>query len=109
MKEIEQEQTKQAKEIVVPIPDKQRFLGQLIKINGLKVWEYNIKEDTMREAQFEDVTVNVTDKGVRRKLVIKSDCIYTQALNVKNAERKFSKKLAQMIMTGKIKLKDLKK
>jgi len=68
------------------------------KIRGLTLFEYNEVTKEILPAKFKPVTVNITGDGSGNydrlqnfELVVNQNCIYVQALNVKNALRKISK------------------
>lgn len=73
---------------------KEVLIGNMTPHKGHKVFEYNIKENTILEASYEkrDVKLHLTGK-INRKIVIKDNCRYCAALNKTNAIKRFSKQL----------------
>lgn len=73
------------------IQKQQKFLGSVKNIQkGQKLWELNIKTKMITEVK-EFETAATIKGGVHKKLVIKENCLYAVALNLKNAERHFLK------------------
>jgi len=68
--------------------DKQ-FVGTIHPHKGHKLFEINLKKETIDEAKFEEVpfifSEDVDKQKKKRKLIINEDCIYISALNRKNA------------------------
>lgn len=63
---------------------------------GLTLFEYNMKTNKIERAEFEKEDVHFTpDKKThlehRRKIVVKKDCLYVQAMNKKNVIKKLLK------------------
>lgn len=74
-----------------------KFLGSFRRKRGLRVFEYNLKKDTLKEAEMEEIASldfksnkkhALSKKG---KIFLNKDCVYIQALNFKNAWRKINK------------------
>lgn len=83
----EQQQKKEIKLI-----DKQR------KIRGLTLWEFNSTEKTLCPAEYKKVNYELKSLSsqdqelvINHKVIVKESCIYFQALNRKNAEKKIRK------------------
>lgn len=99
MKEIENHtQDKLGVYAEIPVKRELKYLGTLTPHKGHKCFEYEVETGIIREAQFEEVTVNFAqamkgDVSVRKKIIVKEGCIYTTALNVKNAVKHFDKML----------------
>lgn len=67
-----------------------RHLGKIRFQKGQKFWELNVKTGWIQEIVFDNATINL--KGaVSKRFMVKEDCIYTVALNLKNANKKFIK------------------
>lgn len=64
-------------------------LGSLLLKNGMKIFEINIKEKTIEDAQYDDEVYKVFEKTTNRKIIVKENCVYITAINKKNAVRKF--------------------
>jgi hypothetical protein len=78
---------------------KQKYLGSLKLQKGLTCWELNIITGLIKQAHFESEAVNYTTNNksaIRRKLIIKENCIYEMALNLDNAVRKLKAKLEKL-------------
>lgn len=67
-----------------------KFLGKIRPHPGQKLWELNLKTGWIQEIVVDDVTVNLKG-GVSKKFMVKENCMYTVAINIKNANRKFIK------------------
>ena len=66
-----------------------KLIGRLVPQKGHTLWEVNMEEETIQEAQFKDEFVEVLDaktkQYVKRKQVIhKPNCCYVSCLNKKN-------------------------
>lgn len=78
-----------------------KHMTQTIMSPGHKCFELNIETGDIVEAQYIQTTVSF-DKAKngslssQRKLIIKDKCLYTTALNMKNALKRFKK----MIVNG---------
>jgi len=71
-----------------------KFLGSLRKVPGLTMYECNLMTGDIKPAKLDsiiDIEGNIT-----RKLVIQPGCLYDQALNMKNAMRKFLKRAQKL-------------
>lgn len=93
MKATEIQQAKDEVQSIREFPKEKKYLGSLRSISGLTVFEMNIKDRTIIPAEFESVIK--MDGTKHRKIVIKENCVYIQALNKQNAFRKFKKKVAK--------------
>lgn len=101
MKELESHRPdKEIKAVVRQIEEKQDQ-NRLPLRPGHKVWELNIKEGLIREAEIEEEVVKITnhpDFGTMSKVIKrvkkKPGCLYETALNHKSADKKFMKAIA---------------
>jgi hypothetical protein len=85
--QIEQQQKKEIK-----------LIGKQRKIPGLTLWEYNTKTFDLDKAKYSKVDLHLKSLSSaeaalesRHKVIVNEACIYFQALNEKNAERKVKK------------------
>lgn len=62
---------------------------------GMTLWECNLVTQTIVSAVYEEVVASLEGK-VHRKLIRDEKCVYIQALNKKNAKKKFEKKLIEL-------------
>lgn len=106
MKELEQPiQDKQLETIeLVAEQEKKKqltLIGSQRQIPGLTLWEYNHVTHILDKAQFKkeerfeltSLDPEKVNKLIHRKKVdIKENCVYTQALNRKNAIKKFKQR-----------------
>lgn len=74
-----------------------KLIGQQRKIPGLSLWEYNEETKELKPAQFKKQDFEITSLSqspesfnISNKVVVNEHCIYFQALNRKNAERKLA-------------------
>lgn len=97
MKELLQEHKDTKVEIVVEKQQKKeiKLIGRQRKIQGLTLWEFNNKSKELKKAEFkkEDVMINSLRQSPEAltkisKVIVNENCIYFQALNIKNAKRK---------------------
>lgn len=76
-----------------------KYMGTLTVHPGHTCFELNLDTRMIDKATFQEVAIdfNAADKnntrGLKKKLVMKDNCIYCTALNVKNADKKFRKML----------------
>lgn len=85
-------------EIVEEVKKHKKPIFQFKHHNGLKVYELDLKTGEIFEAEFEEGAIKFEtfnginiDPGLVKKVITKENCIYVQAINVKNAKRKFTK------------------
>lgn len=67
-----------------------KFLGSLRRIPGLTMYECNLMNGDIKPAKLDSIIA--LDGSITRKLIIQPGCLYDQALNQKNATRKFLKR-----------------
>jgi hypothetical protein len=76
-------------EAVVQVEKKRIHQARIMHKPGTHIWEFDMQALRLRKAPIE---ASVDLKGnVKRKIDMKPGCYYIQALNVKNALRKFEK------------------
>ena len=95
MKELNADELKAAKIQIEAVQGKDqdqqfKFLQSIRKKKGHKVFELNLDTQEIQEAEFHvEKVVDLNDAlRERRKIIIKKNCLYIQALNEKNALRK---------------------
>lgn len=96
MKELIKDFEENKVEIVAEQQQKKqiKLLGKQRKIRGLKLWEYNSSKNELKEAKFRRTNVVISclnysyDRTETHKVIVNENCVYFQALNRKNAERK---------------------
>lgn len=97
MKELIQDHKETKVEIVSEQQQKKeiKLIGQQRKVPGLTLWEYNEKTNELKPAQYkkEDVVLNSlapTPEALTKinKVIVNENCIYFQALNLRNARKK---------------------
>lgn len=65
-----------------------KLLASFILKKGMKVWELNYVKGEIKEVEYKTEAVTINGR-IRKQLMQQVDCIYTAAINKKNAERKF--------------------
>lgn len=73
------------------------LLGQQRKIKGLILWEKNLKTGKIERAKYKKTNAFISGIGDGTvdsvthtfTVVVNENCIYAQALNLKNAKKKF--------------------
>ena len=87
---LERTQTKQHEERLAPAEF--HLLGQLKKTRGHTLFSYNTKTGEWKVAPVRrEVVVGTDGKPIyKTDIVIEKDCIYYQALNLKNAQKKWA-------------------
>lgn len=77
------------------IEKKLKHLGKIRMVPGLILWQVNYVTGEITKAETEKVSrafvIGAKEQVSARKLVAKEDCIYIQALNLKNAIKKSNK------------------
>jgi len=100
MKEVTQDHFDTEVEIVAEQQQKKeiKLIGQQRKIPGLTLWEYNERTKELAPAQFkrQDFELTTLDPEppnlhISHRVHVNEGCIYFQALNRKNAEKKLHK------------------
>lgn len=81
-------------EAVKPIKKELKLLGTIRPHKGHTMYQLNLAAGEISEAVFEEITASFKGGPVKRKLIVKQGFIYQSALNKKNAEKKFKKRLA---------------
>jgi hypothetical protein len=102
MKELTQEFQENEVEIVEEkqIKKEIKLIGRQRKIRGLILWEYNTKSGDLKPAQFKKQDFQITsltpspqELKISNKVEVNEGCIYFQALNRSNANKKLLKHL----------------
>lgn len=85
------------------IEKKKKFLGTIRKIRGLKLYKLSLKTGEISEVKLEKTGTakftNVPQKDTDT-VKIEEHYLYEQALNNKNAKRKFQKRVNEIIARG---------
>jgi len=71
-------------------------MGKLRPKPGQKVWQCNLVDGEVKEAEFDDSTVNMLAPH-KKKVRVKPGHIYAVAINKANAEKKFVKYLSTIL------------
>ena len=84
-------------EIQDKINKESKFIGSILHKAGHTLFEINLKTGAIKEAVItKKVSVGIDMKPVfERKVCVNKDCYYLEALNVRNAKKKFLKKMIQ--------------
>lgn len=73
-----------------------KLIGSMKVIPGLTLFEMDMKSGEIRKAVFKE-TIATFGGGGSSKLEFNPNSMYVQALNLKNAKRKFEKRVKQII------------
>ena len=72
-----------------------KLIGSQRMIPGLTLWEFNVKDKTIKKAHSKNAAVQYNEqlgvRDVRYQVMLNQDCVYIQALNVQNAMKKLYK------------------
>jgi len=60
-------------------------------IDGYKIWEYDMADQILREAEFKESDIYIIGGDNTPKLYTKPGCIYIEALNIDNAVKRLKK------------------
>lgn len=99
MKDLDQEIQKDQIDIIKPAVNyEQKLLGSKLLTKGLILWEFNVVDKTLIKAEYSEnkIILNTLNKNdpnnvTKKKIIVKSNCIYIEALNEKNAVKKIIK------------------
>lgn len=86
------------------ISTEKKLIGRLKPYPGQKIYELDLSTLKVVEASFESVEIVHTKlgDGVKKKLVVKDNCLYEVAINYENAKKKFIKKVIKLKIAGKL-------
>jgi hypothetical protein len=73
-------------------PTELKKIGSIILQRGQKLWQCDLKDGEIKECEMEAIFING-----KKKAIIKKGFLYDVAINKKNAQRKFLKKLQNYI------------
>ncbi len=77
-----------------PIKKELKHIGSLKPHKGHTCWELDLKTGNVIPAVFDTAAVAYeSPTEIRKKLIVKENCIYATALNKKNAFKQFKKML----------------
>lgn len=75
-----------------------KFIGSMLLIPGMKIFQFNLKtrevKETIINRKNTAVSLITGASAGNAKAQFNPDCIYLQALNLKNAKRKFQKQIS---------------
>lgn len=83
------------KERKIPVRKEVKLIGSENLIKGLSLWSKNLKTGEVNKVVIDEIEYNnLFDKNSSKRLKVNfdPDCIYVQALNKRNAIKKFNKK-----------------
>lgn len=90
------QQILEPEKIVIPaqkeVAKEVKYLGKLKLQRGQKFWKLDLKTRMVSIVELNKATVNLKGE-TRRQHFIEENCLYTVAINLKNAEKKFIKML----------------
>jgi hypothetical protein len=79
----------------IPVEKKMVFVGSIIPGDGHKIWEWDSNTNVISLAEFEaHVTLG---GGSKSRVITKDGCLYCSALNRKNAEKQFRRKVVAIM------------
>lgn len=95
MKELEPTKSKEPEvQIVQDVKITPKFIGQVKKIKGLTMFEFDPVKMILLPAKYKETIVSIGKHGdnkVVHKLIVSQGCYYVQALNKHNAYKKLAK------------------
>jgi hypothetical protein len=65
-----------------------KLVGRIIPKKGHIIFEVNLKNGDVNEAEFEKLLLLEEIKRPKKKIQVNKDCIYVSALNLKNLKKK---------------------
>lgn len=105
MKELEIKEPDKLSVGITQQQTKQKKFDTLKPKNGHKCFELDLATGEITEAKYESINADYISakegsKSVHKKVITKDTCLYTTALNIKNADKKFVKMLLASIQDG---------
>lgn len=95
MKELAPELKVRDEQVIQAEEKRQQHIGTLQCRKGLTLYEINKETQEVEKAVFVsvdlDVGTDLKEEGLKKKLLMKKECFYVEALNEKNALRKYKK------------------
>lgn len=87
-----------------PVKTQVKYLGSIIPKKGHTCFEINMKTKEIAVAQFDDSISSYSkavkgDYSIKKKIIIKENCIYISALNKMNAIKHLNKMFVAMNKT----------
>ena len=86
---------------LIPVKKEPQIIGTLKLLKGHKCFELNLLTNNICEAIYSnkdaDFILGTNSSVIKRKLVVRDDCVYVTALNLKNASKHFNNKLKKII------------
>ncbi len=75
--------------------EKQKYHGSLKMHRGHTLFEINLVNKEIKKAEFQETVYDAASKHnkIRKKVIMRDDCVYIAALNEKNALKKLMKKI----------------
>jgi len=98
MKEILQHDKDTVKQVrQKEVKKQEKFVGKIKPIKGLTLYKMSLETGIISKVEFEEAMASYDSKKVPKKVKYEQDHIYIQALNNKNAKRKFTKISLELI------------
>jgi len=87
---------------VKPVKKELKFLGSLKPKPGHTCFQLNLQTGEITVAEFQSAEAHYAkiaqgDKSVRKKLIVKENCLYVTALNKKNSIKHFKRLIASQL------------
>lgn len=101
MKELQEfKQDKLEVSAVKPVKKELKLLGRLKPQKGHTCFQLNLSNGEITIAEFESVDIHYNydhkkGDGVRKKIIVKENCVYVTALNKTNAVKHFKRLLSR--------------
>lgn len=103
MKELLNIKPDKVLEIVKQVEAQKKLIKNFSPKPGVKVWEFNMFTGVITEAKTETAVIEMkfnsltgkNEPAVKKNIIRNIGCLYEEAINIKNAEKKFFKSLLQ--------------
>jgi len=77
-------------QVVQQIPDKtQLLIDSIIPFKGHTLFEINCSTGEILKAEYEEINAGFINGNVRKKILVKPNCLYISCLNKKSAKKKY--------------------
>lgn len=73
-----------------PVRSELKYLGSFRPKPGQTCYEFNLSTRRINPAEFDEINTDLKG-GIRKKIIIKKNCLYACALNIKSSVKHFQK------------------
>ena len=86
-------------QVVQPIPVKtEKLLDRITPYKGHTLFEIDCTTGEITEAKYEEINARFDGGGVKKKVLVKDNCLYISCLNKKSALKKYTNWMTDRLM-----------